>query len=161
MIGFAEHDDLIQHKDLEGIIKSYYALFCMVCTIIAIKMLKLQWKQSKISERVNQIVSVMFSQLTNYCIYKEKSRNTTTRLRPHPPTTRSLSVCQTAELASALRKPQVIFHLSMCGIFHALVMPAAPFIVCAGSTNDDLVINLAYDVTDLAPVRQQIDGEQN
>lgn len=60
--------------------------------------------------------------------------------------------CQIAELASVLRKPKVIFHLSMWGIFHVLVMPTAPFIVCAGSTNDDLLINLAHDVTDLAPV---------
>lgn len=44
----------------------------------------------------------------------------------------------------------------MCGIFHALVMPAAAFIVGAGSTNDDSVVNLAHDVTDLAPARQRI-----
>lgn len=44
----------------------------------------------------------------------------------------------------------------MCGIFHALVMPAAAFIVRAGSTNDDSVVNLAHDVTDLAPARQRI-----
>lgn len=43
----------------------------------------------------------------------------------------------------------------MCGIFHVLVMPAAPFIVWAGSTNDEWVINLAHDVTDLAPVRRR------
>lgn len=44
----------------------------------------------------------------------------------------------------------------MCVIFHALVMPAAAFIVGAGSTNDDSVVNLAHDVTDLAPARQRI-----
>lgn len=43
----------------------------------------------------------------------------------------------------------------MCGMFHALVMPAAAFIVGAGSTNDDSVVNLAHDVTDLAPARQR------
>lgn len=62
---------------------------------------------------------------------------------------------QKAELASVLRKPQVIFHLSMCGIFLALVIPAAPFIVWAGSTNDEWVVNLAHDLTDLAPATQR------
>lgn len=76
------------------------------------------------------------------------------------PLSLSLVLCQKAELASVLRKPQVIFHLSMCGIFHTLVMPAAPFIVWAGSTNDGWVINLAHDVTDLAPARQRRWGAQ-
>lgn len=35
-------------------------------------------------------------------------------------------------------------------------MAAAPFIVCAGSTNDDSLVNLDYDVTDPAPARQRI-----
>lgn len=77
------------------------------------------------------------------------------QFRSIPP---SLVPCQKAELASVLRKPQVIFHLSMCGIFHALVMPATTFIVWAGSTNDEWVINLAHDVTDLAPARQRCWG---
>lgn len=35
-------------------------------------------------------------------------------------------------------------------------MAAAPFIVCAGSTNDDSLVNLDHDVTDPAPARQRI-----
>lgn len=35
-------------------------------------------------------------------------------------------------------------------------MAAAPFIVCAGSTNDDSAVNLDHDVTDPAPARQRI-----
>lgn len=41
MMGIVEHDDLIQHKGLEGIVKWYYVLF-YVATIIAMKMVKLQ-----------------------------------------------------------------------------------------------------------------------
>lgn len=104
----------------------------------------LQHKRSNLSEQ-------LFRVLTNYCIYNKKSRNTTSVFPPTP----TPILCQKAELAYAHRKPQVIFHLSMCGIFHVLVMPAAPFIVWAGSTNDEWVINLAHDVTDLAPVRQR------
>ena len=99
--------------------------------------------------------SLMFFQPRQITVYKEKARNTTRLLFSF-----SRVPCQTAKLASALRKPQVIFHLSMCGIFHALIIAAAPFIVCAGSTNDDLLINLDHDVTNLAPVPQQIDGER-
>lgn len=98
----------------------------------------------------------MFSQPWQITVYTKESLEILPGF--FPPPRLLLFPCQTAELASALRKPQVIFHLSMCGIFHALVMPAAPFIVWAGSTNDDFLINLAHDVTDLAPVRQRIDG---
>lgn len=48
----------------------------------------------------------------------------------------------------------------MCGIFHALIMPEAPFIIWAGSSNDEWVINLAHDVTDLAPARERRWGAQ-
>lgn len=37
-------------------------------------------------------------------------------------------------------------------------MAAAPFIVCAGSPNDDSVVNLDHDVTDPTPARQRIAG---
>lgn len=42
------------------------------------------------------------------------------------------------------RKPQAIFHLSTCGIFHALPVAAQP-----ARPHDDLPVNLTCDVIDL------------
>lgn len=90
----------------------------------------------------------MFSQLRQIAVYTEKSLEI--------PPGGSSSLSNSPAGLRAHRKPQVIFHLSTCGILHALVMAAAPFIVCAGSTNDDSVVNLDHDVTDPAPARQRI-----
>lgn len=106
-------------------------------------------EHSKASERVNQIVSPVFSQLRQIAVYTEKSLEIPRRGSP---------LCQSAAGLCAHRKPQVIFHLSTCGILHVLVMAAAAFIVCAGSTNDDSVVNLDHDVTDPAPARQRRAG---
>lgn len=47
------------------------------------------------------------------------------------------------------KKPQDIFLLSTCGIFHALPMAAALFTVQPARPHDNLPVNLTHDVIDL------------
>lgn len=117
------------------------AIICVIGTVIAIETFK-GFGAGKLNS-----LSHVFTTSTNCCVHREKSRNTAGRLLPL--SNRPAGLC-------AHRKPQVIFHLSTCGILHALAVAAAPFTVCAGSTNDDSLVNLDHDVTDPAPAKQRI-----